>query len=160
MLGCLVCQCTYSSPWPVHRELQDAEWDLVKWRKSKFGVVKGIKGVAPRDLKEGFEALDLDGGAGWDLLCQVGRTVLYVQTGPLPQRSGVLLSPILPVGKSCRNCQKHTRPKHVPDLQPCVDITSRMVYPRSFCLMSPLPGPALPLRWAIHGSMALRYPTP
>lgn len=48
-----------------NKRLAALNYDLRKWRAEE--TKKGA-----RELNEGFELLDMDGGAGWDLLCQVG----------------------------------------------------------------------------------------
>ena len=48
-----------------NRKLRDLNYDLDAWRDSEAMSVRG--GQWPRDLAEGFEVLDADGGAGWDL---------------------------------------------------------------------------------------------
>lgn len=52
-----------------NRKLQECGWDLRKWRA---GIEKASKdGKVSKELEEGFEVLDLEEGAGWELACQV-----------------------------------------------------------------------------------------
>lgn len=52
---------------PVRRRLEGLKWDLRAWRAEE----EGRKGGPKQDLAEGFELLDLDNGAGWQLLCDL-----------------------------------------------------------------------------------------
>ncbi len=77
-----------------NRKLKDANYDLRRWRAEELRSSK-----VSRDLEEGLELLDAEGGAGWDLACKVR---------PWPQGRGV--SPGTPrlvwaghrVGLACR----------------------------------------------------------
>lgn len=52
------------------RRLEDTyKWDLADWRRGEEGKTK--------DLTVGFEMLDLDGGAGWDLLCRCAHVLCH-----------------------------------------------------------------------------------
>jgi hypothetical protein len=54
------------------KRLEECGWDLRRWRAGEVSKRMGPNGVLPRDLAEGFELLDAEGGAGWDLACKVG----------------------------------------------------------------------------------------
>eukprot|EP01025_Chloroclados_australasicus_P025117 TRINITY_DN2509_c0_g2_i1.p1 TRINITY_DN2509_c0_g2~~TRINITY_DN2509_c0_g2_i1.p1 ORF type:complete len:637 (-),score=76.78 TRINITY_DN2509_c0_g2_i1:453-2249(-) len=46
------------------RKLEDFDFDISKWRES-------MEKRGGREYKEGFQLLDMDDGAGWELLCQL-----------------------------------------------------------------------------------------
>lgn len=51
------------------RKLQDKyKWDLRAWRRQEEKEKGNGKAGS---FQEGFELLDLDGGAGWELLCSL-----------------------------------------------------------------------------------------
>ncbi|WIA41568.1 hypothetical protein OEZ86_008933 [Tetradesmus obliquus] len=51
-----------------NRRLQELGWDLPAWKRE---VVRKHPRGLPKDLEEGFEVLEAEGGAGWDLACQL-----------------------------------------------------------------------------------------
>ncbi|GIM05771.1 hypothetical protein Vretimale_10236 [Volvox reticuliferus] len=56
-----------------NKRLQELRWDLSSWRKEEEAkLASGATKAALADsLAAGFEALDADGGAGWDLLTKL-----------------------------------------------------------------------------------------
>ncbi|KAI8474239.1 MAG: kinase-like domain-containing protein [Monoraphidium minutum] len=52
-----------------NKRLKDCNWDLARWRKEE-GLSKR-NDRWPKELEEGFEVLDADGGLGWDLACKL-----------------------------------------------------------------------------------------
>lgn len=82
-----------------NRRLQELGWDLKAWRKDM--LAKYPRGL-PKDLEEGFQLLDSEGGAGWDLAAQL---VAY-NPDDRPTASQALVhpfianSPVLPVSVS------------------------------------------------------------
>ncbi|EFJ43255.1 hypothetical protein VOLCADRAFT_96564 [Volvox carteri f. nagariensis] len=56
-----------------NKRLQELKWDLAAWRKEEEAKLAagGLKAALADSLSAGFEALDADGGAGWDLLTRL-----------------------------------------------------------------------------------------
>jgi hypothetical protein len=52
-----------------NKKLREANWDLNKWRADE--ALSKRNGMWPKELQEGFEVLEADGGAGWDLLTKL-----------------------------------------------------------------------------------------
>ncbi len=55
----------------VRHAAQELKWDLNAWRSEEQSKLRSAKPVVADSLAAGFEALDMDGGAGWDLLTRL-----------------------------------------------------------------------------------------
>ncbi|PNW87375.1 hypothetical protein CHLRE_02g120250v5 [Chlamydomonas reinhardtii] len=74
-----------------NKRLQELKWDLPAWRREEEAKLPSAKGALAESLEAGFEALDADGGAGWDLLM---RLLAYKPTDR-PSAAAVLAHPWL-----------------------------------------------------------------
>ncbi|GLC41994.1 Serine/threonine-protein kinase STN7, chloroplastic [Pleodorina starrii] len=56
-----------------NKRLQELRWDLSAWRREEEAKLEagGVKAALADSLTAGFEALDADEGAGWDLLTKL-----------------------------------------------------------------------------------------
>ncbi|KAG2452996.1 hypothetical protein HYH02_002333 [Chlamydomonas schloesseri] len=74
-----------------NKRLQELKWDLPAWRREEEAKLPTAKGALADSLEAGFEALDADDGAGWDLLLRL----LAYKPSDRPSAAAVLAHPWL-----------------------------------------------------------------